>query len=452
MNIKLPSLTLPIFSGQYSQWLLFKDSFTSAINNNQSITDVQRFQYLRSSLKNEALHVIEALETSGENYKIAWDLLEAQYQNRRLIVNTHLKEIIEIPSVTKDNRASLGQFVNHIRKHVRALESLKLPVKQWDTILIYLATSKLDFFTRREWENNVGVRTIETLPTLEEFLKFLADKCHMLEMIDRDKNRSNDSKPTNNHAKKSENRVALATTVQYACWFCKGAHSIFFCSKLLKLPVPVRVQEIKKLHLCLNCLRKGHISKDCKASGCKHCSQQHNSILHPEQHETHQSTAQKEAQPEKASSTVCAKVTKPCASQILLSTVQVDAYDASGKVHQCRALLDPGSQSNIITKQLAKKLRLPVKSINLPIVGINQCRTNINQSTRVAIKSHYDQSIDEIECLILPVITEMIPQVQVNSSIMKIPQHLQLADETYHMPGSVDLLIGAGLFWQSLKP
>jgi len=47
-DVKLPTLKLPVFSGDYNEWMLFSDSFQSLIHNNRKLTDIQKFQYLRS--------------------------------------------------------------------------------------------------------------------------------------------------------------------------------------------------------------------------------------------------------------------------------------------------------------------------------------------------------------------------------------------------------------------
>ncbi|XP_011699434.1 PREDICTED: uncharacterized protein LOC105456816 [Wasmannia auropunctata] len=46
---------------------------------------------------------------------------------------------------------------------------------------------------------------------------------------------------------------------------------------------------------------------------------------------------------------------------------------------------------------------------------------------------------------------EKIPQTRIDISALHIPGRLKLADEEFHNPGSIDVLIGAGVFWQILK-
>lgn len=185
IDIKLSTLTLPIFSGEYDKWMLFKDAFTTLIHDNRKLSSVQKFQYLRSSVKDEALQIISSLNTSAENYMIAWELLKGHYENKRLIINSHLSRLLEFPPITKEKHKSLKQFIVHIRTHLKALEVLSQPINQWNIIIIFLARSKLDYHTQREWEEVVGQQ--EQKPTIEEFLKFLNERSCTFEMLEGNK-------------------------------------------------------------------------------------------------------------------------------------------------------------------------------------------------------------------------------------------------------------------------
>lgn len=149
--------------------------------------------------------------------------------------------------------------------HIKALATLKLPVEQWDAILIYLATNKLDYHTRKEWETHISSKGLNELPRMDELLEFLTGKYHMLEMVEKEKSVSEARKY---NEKKQDKSVTLATTSNNECEYCKSQHRIYSCEKLLKLPVLSRTKEIRQLKLCLNCLRKGHWSREYRSSEC----------------------------------------------------------------------------------------------------------------------------------------------------------------------------------------
>lgn len=51
--VKLPPLDLPCFEGSYDNWTSFFDTFIALIHSNNTLSNVQKFYYLQSSLKGE---------------------------------------------------------------------------------------------------------------------------------------------------------------------------------------------------------------------------------------------------------------------------------------------------------------------------------------------------------------------------------------------------------------
>lgn len=51
---KLPRLSLPSFSGNVTKWTTFWDSCESAVHKNENLTDIDKFNYLRSLLEHTA--------------------------------------------------------------------------------------------------------------------------------------------------------------------------------------------------------------------------------------------------------------------------------------------------------------------------------------------------------------------------------------------------------------
>ncbi|GFW03986.1 DUF1758 domain-containing protein [Trichonephila clavipes] len=67
-EIKLPTLSLPTFSGVIDEWLTFSDLFQAAVTNNQNLTGAQKLQYLKGDLKGDAQKIVQSLPiTVGPN-------------------------------------------------------------------------------------------------------------------------------------------------------------------------------------------------------------------------------------------------------------------------------------------------------------------------------------------------------------------------------------------------
>lgn len=100
----------------------------------------------------EAAQVIQSLETSSQNYDIALVLLIERYDNRRIIIQSHIRALFELPVIQKDSSTQLRSLVDNALKHTRALHALGQPTDSWDALLFHLITSKLDRNSHKEWE------------------------------------------------------------------------------------------------------------------------------------------------------------------------------------------------------------------------------------------------------------------------------------------------------------
>lgn len=74
-DVKLPTLSLPTFSGITDEWLTFSDLFRAAVSENPNLTGAQKLQYLKGVLKGDAQKIVNSLPITDSNFEIAWDLL-----------------------------------------------------------------------------------------------------------------------------------------------------------------------------------------------------------------------------------------------------------------------------------------------------------------------------------------------------------------------------------------
>ncbi|GFW30665.1 integrase catalytic domain-containing protein [Trichonephila clavipes] len=72
-NINLPKYDLPQFAGDFNSWLSFKSIFSSSIDSNESLTDIQKLQYLQNAVTSDASRLIKGFAITHENYKQAWE-------------------------------------------------------------------------------------------------------------------------------------------------------------------------------------------------------------------------------------------------------------------------------------------------------------------------------------------------------------------------------------------
>ena len=69
----------------------------------------------------------------------------------------------------------------------------------------------------------------------------------------------------------------------WSCWVCTGSnyHSVDQCAVFTSMSVEERCKVVKKLDLCTNCLRRGHVSKECtRPWKCAVCDLKHHTTVH----------------------------------------------------------------------------------------------------------------------------------------------------------------------------
>ncbi|GIY97908.1 hypothetical protein CEXT_468071 [Caerostris extrusa] len=71
-DFRMPSLKIPVFHGDYNQWIPFKYLYLGVVHNNKTRTNIQRFQYLLGLLGEGLMAVIQHTPVTNDNYEEAW--------------------------------------------------------------------------------------------------------------------------------------------------------------------------------------------------------------------------------------------------------------------------------------------------------------------------------------------------------------------------------------------
>ncbi|XP_029168338.1 uncharacterized protein LOC114938529 [Nylanderia fulva] len=438
-HVRLPKINLPTFSGKYEDWFPFQDTFITIIQNNTSLSDVQRFQYLRAALTDKALDIMKPLEISGNNYDLAWSLLKERYDNKRVIIQTHVRAIFELPVITKENAIDLRQLADGASIHIRALTALNYTI------------------TSREW--HASLQGFE-LPTFKELITFLSHRSQILEESARKSSISSVRSDSRSQSRSNVGRQALHTTIERGkCNYCAGEHLIYFCKEFLKLPISQRIAEMRSKRMCLNCLRsQNHIATKCPSGSCRTCNLKHNTLLHISKNEREINNAGAPSVPTDSSPVADGRSAVATHSavergdtEVLLSTAIVYIYDANSARKTCRALLDSGSQVNFVTTKYVKLLGLKPQSVNFSVSGIYDDTSISNENVDIKLQSRFNSFAAEIECIVAErIIKDKLPLNTIKRETFKLPFGVELADPRFNVSSDVDLLIGADLFWQLL--
>ena len=79
-----PQLEMPNFSGDKMKWTEFWDTFKTTIDQNESLSDIEKMKYLNSKLTGEAKQAESGILLSNENYRVVIDLLKERFGDKQL--------------------------------------------------------------------------------------------------------------------------------------------------------------------------------------------------------------------------------------------------------------------------------------------------------------------------------------------------------------------------------
>ena len=108
----LPKFVIPKFSGDWKEWLAFKDTFKEMVLDlpEAQLTAVKKFHYLRQSLHGDALRTIESIPTTGADVKLVWQELCNKYDNTRRLTQGYLADLENQKPMTESSSTQLRRL------------------------------------------------------------------------------------------------------------------------------------------------------------------------------------------------------------------------------------------------------------------------------------------------------------------------------------------------------
>ncbi|XP_039315241.1 uncharacterized protein LOC105202500 [Solenopsis invicta] len=454
-RVKLPTIKLPRFDGKIEEWKCFSDSFRSIIHDKANLSDIEKFQYLISSISGNAAKIIESIEMTSQNYRTAWELLEQRYDDPKSLKKKHIQCLFSIPVVAKESARILRELIDYTSRHLRVLKVLGLPTDSWDELILHMLKNKVDTRTLRAWGEEIETNDN---PRLVDMMEFLKRRCQTIERIEsrviektERTNKDGDqrgkgavvtgTKPNSSARSEVIKKTTLTTALESALF------------------IPDRIKEVKRLWLCLNCLKNDHYIKTCKCGPCRECAKKHNTLCHmsqmervlPAEPEPSIDSTGSESQSETNNRTIANNVSVHHSSsggqRRLMATAVVEATQRNGNTIPVRVLLDSASEANFITKHTHNRLGLKCDRVSEVISCLNEIENKIHSSCDVQIKSKHSSFQLNAQCLIVSKITKYLPSVEIDHKKLQIPNNLNLADAEFFKPGAIDMLLGAEYFY-----
>ncbi|XP_060600224.1 uncharacterized protein LOC132753734 [Ruditapes philippinarum] len=128
-TVKLPKIDIPSFNGNKLYWIEFWDSFENSVHKNDSLSDVDTFNYLKSKLTGDSRNAIIGLTLSNTNYSVAIEILHKRFGNRQETIDSHYKALMDM-NPARNSLENLRQFIDKVEKHLRCLEVLSQDTNQ----------------------------------------------------------------------------------------------------------------------------------------------------------------------------------------------------------------------------------------------------------------------------------------------------------------------------------
>jgi len=442
-KVNLPRMDLPIFHGNYEDWIEFRDLFVASIDSNASLSNGQRLQYLKSSLKGEAAGLIKTLSISDANYDEAWKILTERYDNKREIIHSLLKRLFNQHHLTNESVTGLKQLLDTTKECLGTLAVLARPVEHWDDVIVYFVVERMDPETRKQW----AFRPEETdMPKLSDLYTFMEQRIRALKAsIVSDSNEKHVNLP-------NPRRRATSNFSSFnKCLLCKGDHFLFKCKTFSTMNISDRYELVKKHNMCYNCLRTDHRINDCKSqSKCRTCQRKHHSLLHKERQGTPMTThegvppSNQESGATRSANPTFSGYGGGASTNVLLATAIVSVRDNEGNSHPVRVLLDTGSEASFISEKCVTSLSLQRRRSEVVVTGISSSSGGVTKGeVDVKLQSCINNESIHVTCLVLPKVTSNIPSELCAKSRWPHVQGLQLADPDFNIPGNIDILLGA---------
>ena len=361
----MPKLKLTEFSGDPLEWPEWSDLFDVVVHQ-KPISDTEMMQYLKKSLTGQAKAAISGLGFSSQSYYHAWDILCEKYVRSDVTVNAQFKKIHTHPPIRHDDSKSIVRFANVVTNVVNTLTQLGYTSDLEAEAGLSSTTRKLSPQLREQWLQYMQDRRL-LRGKLIVFREWLASKAVIHENLlaqtntsfDRNKFQSRDKPKTSTFASKAE-ESSKPKNFEYP--FEDGQHPIWTCAKFKSMKVNERREHVQKLRLCFNCLKPGHMSKDCRNRTCSvpSCGRRHNRFLHSElpMKETTKNVSD-------ATTAVAINITQ---GGLPVVRIKLTNNDLSLNI---LAMCDSGSSISFADKSVVSNLHFQGRKASLSVAGIH---------------------------------------------------------------------------------
>ena len=389
--VKLPTITLKRFDGEPENWQTFYDNFECAIHNNADLSDVRKLTYLQNLVDGKASDIIYGIKLSNENCKIALDFLKERYDDKQLLIHSHMQKLLNLKTVEDVKDTCLfRRLFDIIEIQIRSLKNLGYESDRYGPLLIPIITSKLpqelNLFISRQFACSEGWE-------IDQVLKILKT-----EITAREKTSvvSKENETHDNNLNPISGASLTNPSSFMKCLFCDKKHKSEKCRIVTE--IQARKNILKKKKLCFVCLKPHHAAKDCKSKiSWYNCKKRHHAAV---------------CSPENPEGDASLTTVANSQGDVLLQTAKVQVKNQlTGQMLHARVLFDSFSQLSYATPSLQRKLNLvstKQKEISIQAFGKIDSRDTLDQVDLVILST--DKKEIPISCFVKDICTPITSQ------------------------------------------
>ena len=457
-TFKVDPVSVPTFSGRTEDWLPFWRVFKKAIHDKVDLDDDIRLTYLIRAMKDPIMRDSYSQRMDDHAaYKTIIGELHEEFDKPRWMHRRYwyqLKTLETIPH-TREAMKGLLTKIDTIYKGFRRLKKSDVQ---------FILTSAIEEVISTELRTLWNQRTdsVKEVPPIEELITFIKLQADQMDQLykpeplkiprppgkvqhpspSRYKQRGTANVITSNsasddhHSEPFQPPQSPRAAPKYSCPLCPEHHYPYHCSHFNEFSLTERKQHVQDNVLCTMCLKPHHTAANCTSTyKCRFCRGNHHSLLH--------STAT----PNISNSATISSPTKG----YLTMTSQVILTGPTGVSTKVRALLDSGSTISILSSKVMRTLSLQHTRERTLIKGVGDNSLVQAMMTKVQLSSSNKEFGMNISVAVIKKVSSDMP-LQIALSTNKLPhiKNLQLADNKYHCPGPIDIILGCDVFGEAV--
>ena len=287
-NLKslMPKTEIFKFDGDFTRYQIFIRAFETLISD--KLTDEEeKLYYLEQYTSGSPREIVRAClhMDPSEGYKEARRLLERRYGDSERIATAYVNQVLDWKNIKADDVTGLDEFSIMLTNCKNAVTRVKFGLNELENPkTMRRILEKLPYYMQERWRRHVYkiTETESRSVNFNDIVVFIDEEARVqsnplfgrqLFLKSRD--------PKEDPLKRKERVNATIEKRDLECWHCKGNHILDNCDVLKQFSYKDRIEELSKLKVCFSCLRKNHISKNCKSvKKCEHCSGKHPTLLH----------------------------------------------------------------------------------------------------------------------------------------------------------------------------